>query len=312
MNRTDKIYVAGHAGLVGSAICHTLLQKGYDNIIVRTHSQLDLCRQEAVERFFRREKPDIVILAAAKVGGIYANSVYPADFIRNNLLIQTNVIDSSWRNGAKKLLFLGSSCIYPRNCPQPIKEEYLLSGNLEPTNDAYALAKIAGIKMCQAYRHQYGFDAISVMPTNLYGPDDNYHSENSHVVPALIRRFSEAVNSGADHVKIWGTGSPRREFLHSHDMADACVFLLENYSGDSPINIGCGKDIAIIDLAHLIASLCGFVGQVSTNPEKPDGTPRKLLDVSRLFDMGWRPRIALRDGLRSTIRTYSELCAAVR
>lgn len=310
MTPSDKIFVAGHGGLVGSAVARVLRQKGYANILERSHDALDLCRQAEVEDFFIREKPDIVILAAARVGGIWANFSQPADFIRDNLLIQTNVIDSAWRNGVKKLLFLGSSCIYPRDCPQPIREEFLLSGYLEATNDAYAIAKIAGIKMCQAYRRQYGFDAISVMPTNLYGPGDSYHAENSHVVPALIKKFSEAVMTNGQTVEIWGSGSPRREFLHSHDLADACVFLLENYSGEMPINIGCGKDIAIIDLARMIAEFTGFSGEVLTNTEKPDGTFRKLLDVSRLFGMGWRPRIALRDGLRQTVEEYLKFSAS--
>lgn len=304
MNHSDRIFVAGHAGLVGSAITRRLRQRGYENILTRSHATLDLSRQTETEEFFRREKPEIVILAAARVGGIYANSSFPADFIHENLLIQANVIDAAWRYGAKKLLFLGSSCIYPRDCPQPIREEYLLSGTLETSNDAYATAKIAGIKMCQAYRRQHGFDAISVMPTNLYGPGDNYHPQNSHVVPALIRKFCEAVRSGAKSVEIWGTGTPRREFLHSQDMADACVFLLENYSGELPVNIGCGKDISIIDLARLLAEITGFSGEIRTNLEKPDGTPRKLLDVSRLFSMGWRPKLSLRDGLKQTVAGY--------
>lgn len=304
MDTESRIYVAGHRGLVGSAICRALARAGHTNLLTRTHAELDLCDQGAVRAFFAEHKPEIVVLAAAKVGGIHANATYPAEFISQNLQIQSNVIDSAWRNGCTKLLFLGSSCIYPRLCPQPIREEYLLTGPLEPTNDAYALAKISGIKMCQAYRRQYGFDAISAMPTNLYGPGDNYHPENSHVLPALIRRFHEAKENRAESVTIWGTGTPLREFLHVDDMAEACVFLLNNYSDADHINVGCGKDISIIDVARLVARVVGYGGKIETDPQKSDGTPRKLLDCSRIFGMGWRPRIGLEEGLRETYRAF--------
>lgn len=298
MDKNALIYVAGHRGLVGGGICRALRRAGYENLLIRTHAELDLCDQTAVRAFFAEYRPDYVILAAAKVGGIYANATYPAEFIYQNLQIQNNVIDSAYRNGAKKLLFLGSSCIYPKLCPQPIKEEYLLTGPLESTNDAYALAKIAGIKMCQAYRKQYGFDAISAMPTNLYGPGDNYHPENSHVIPALIRRFHEAKLAGAERVTIWGTGTALREFLHVDDMAEACVFLLENYSDFEHVNVGCQKECTIMDVARLIAGIVGFEGAIDTDPSKPDGTPRKLMDSSKLFTMGWRPRVEFERGLR--------------
>ena len=281
-----------------------LRRAGYDNLLTRAHAELDLCEQAAVRAFFAAERPDAVILAAAKVGGIHANATYPAEFICQNLQIQNNVIDSAWRAGVKKFLFLGSSCIYPRLCPQPIKEEYLLTGPLEPTNEPYALAKIAGIKMCQAYRRQYGFDAVSAMPTNLYGPGDNYHPENSHVVPALIRKFHEAKASGAPTVTIWGTGTALREFLHVDDMADACVFLLENYSDFEHVNVGCGKECSIMELARRIARIIGFEGEIVTDPSRPDGTPRKLMDSGRLFGMGWRPRISLDDGLRDAYADF--------
>jgi len=297
MDKDSLIYVAGHRGLVGSAICRALIREGYENLLTRTHTELDLCDQAAVRDFFAQHRPHVVVLAAAKVGGIHANATYPAEFIYQNLQIQNNVIDSAWRNGCKKLLFLGSSCIYPKMCPQPIKEEYLLTGPLEPTNDAYALAKIAGIKMCQAYRKQYGFDAISAMPTNLYGPGDNYHPENSHVIPALIRRFHEAKMTGADKVTIWGTGKALREFLYVDDMAEACVFLMENYSDFEHVNVGCGSDISIIDTARLIAKVVDFEGEINTDATKPDGTPRKLMDCSKLFNMGWQPRVDLEEGL---------------
>ena len=293
MDKNALIYVAGHRGLVGGGICRALRRAGYDNLLIRTHAELDLCDQAAVRAFFAEYRPDYVILAAAKVGGIYANATYPAEFIYQNLQIQNNVIDSAYRNGAKKLLFLGSSCIYPKLCPQPIKEEYLLTGPLEPTNDAYALAKISGIKMCQAYRKQYGFDAISAMPTNLYGPGDNYHPENSHVIPALIRRFHEAKLAGAEKVIIWGSGTALREFLHVDDMAEACVFLLEKYSDFEHVNVGCQKECTIMDVARLIAKVVGFEGEIDTDPSKPDGTPRKLMDSGKLFTMGWRPKFSL-------------------
>ena len=304
MDKDSLIYVAGHRGLVGSAICRALASAGYKKLLTRTHAELDLCDQVAVRDFFTQHKPDVVVLAAAKVGGIHANATYPAEFIYQNLQIQNNVIDSAYRNDCKKLLFLGSSCIYPKLCPQPIKEEYLLTGPLEPTNDAYALAKIAGIKMCQAYRKQYGFDAISAMPTNLYGPGDNYHPENSHVIPALIRRFHEAKVAGAEKVTIWGTGNARREFLYVDDMAEACVFLLENYSDFEHVNVGYGSDISIIDTARLIARAVGFEGRIDTDPTKPDGTPRKLMDCSKLFNMGWKPRVGLEEGLAASYQWF--------
>ncbi len=304
MDKDSLIYVAGHRGLVGSAICRALARAGYKNILIRTHAELDLCDQAAVRAFFAQHRPDIVILAAAKVGGIHANATYPAEFIYQNLQIQNNVIDSAYHNGCEKLLFLGSSCIYPKLCPQPIKEEYLLTGPLEPTNDAYALAKIAGIKMCQAYRRQYGFDAISAMPTNLYGPGDNYHPENSHVIPALIRRFHEAQIAGAEKVTIWGTGTALREFLYVDDMAEACLFLLENYSDFEHVNVGCGSDIRIIEVARLIARVVGFEGSIDTDPTKPDGTPRKLMDCSKLFSIGWQPRVDLEEGLAASYQWF--------
>lgn len=305
MDKNALIYVAGHRGLVGGGICRALRRAGYSNLLIRTHAELDLCDQAAVRAFFAKCRPDYVILAAAKVGGIYANATYPAEFIYQNLQIQNNVIDSAYRNGAKKLLFLGSSCIYPKLCPQPIKEEYLLTGPLEPTNDAYALAKISGIKMCQAYRKQYGFDAISAMPTNLYGPGDNYHPENSHVIPALIRRFHEAKLAGAEKVIIWGSGMALREFLHVDDMAEACVFLLEKYSDFEHVNVGCQKECTIMDVARLIAKVVGFEGVIDTDPSKPDGTPRKLMDSGKLFTMGWRPKFSLEAGLRNAYEDFS-------
>ncbi len=312
MDKGARIYVAGHRGLVGSAILRRLQAEGYRNIITRTRQELDLTRQEAVERFFREERPEYVFLAAAKVGGILANATYPADFIRDNLLIQTHVIDAAYRFGVKKLLFLGSSCIYPKFAPQPMKEEYLLTGPLEPTNEAYAVAKIAGIKMCQAYRRQYGFRAISLMPTNLYGPGDNFDLETSHVIPALIRKFHEAKVQGKEEVVVWGTGNPRREFLHVDDLADAAVFLMHHYDDEAIINVGVGKDISIRELAQLIASIVGFEGRIVFDTSKPDGTPRKLLDVSRLFALGWRPRISLEEGLRQTYAWFVEHVAEAR
>ena len=304
LQKNGKFFVAGHRGLVGSAICRALRRAGYTNICTRSHSELDLVEQQAVRKFFAEEKPDYVILAAAKVGGIYANATYPAQFIYENLQIQNNVIHCAWQNNIKKLLFLGSSCIYPKLCPQPIKEEYLLTGPLEPTNDAYALAKISGIKMCQAYRKQYGFDAISAMPTNLYGPNDNYHQENSHVIPAMIRRFHEAKVKHLSQVTIWGTGTPLREFLHADDMADACVFLLENYSDLPHINVGSQQEISIMELAKMIANIVGYKGAIMTDPSKPDGTPRKLMDSSKLFSMGWKPKINIVLGLRNTYNRF--------
>lgn len=300
MNKQDRIYVAGHRGLVGGAILQHLHDSGYTNVITRRSAELDLTNQVAVNAFFAQEKPDYVFLAAARVGGIHANDTYPADFIRDNLLIQTNVIDAAYRNSAKKLLFLGSSCIYPKFAPQPMKEEHLLTGSLEPTNEWYAIAKIAGIKMCQAYHKQYGFNAISLMPTNLYGPGDNFHPENSHVMPALIRRFHEAKLENKSAVVVWGTGQPRREFLHVNDLANACVHLMESYDNSEIINVGVGEDISIGELAQMIKDVVGYEGELEFDSSKPDGTPRKLLDVSHLRRQGWRAKIGLREGLEET------------
>ena len=304
MKKTDLIYVAGHRGLVGSALCRAFRRAGYENLLTRTHAELDLCEQQAVRDFFAHQKPDVVALAAARVGGIHANGKYPAEFIYYNLQIQNNVIDSAWRNGVRKLLFLGSSCIYPRLCPQPIREEYLLTGPLEQTNEPYALAKIAGIKMCQAYRRQYGFDAISAMPANLYGPGDNYHSENSHVIPALIRRFHEAKEAGAESAAVWGEGTALREFLHVDDMAEACVLLLEKYSDYSHVNVGCQREHTILETARMVARVVGFEGRIELDPSKPNGTPRKLMDSSRLIHMGWQPHFSLEEGLRDAYRDF--------
>ncbi len=304
MNKDDKIYVAGHRGLVGSAIVRNLQANGYSKILCRTSQELDLKNQAAVDAFFEEEKPDYVFLAAAKVGGIHANDTYPADFIRDNLQIQTNVIDAAWRNNAKKLLFLGSSCIYPKFAPQPMKEDYLLTGELEPTNEWYAVAKIAGIKMCQAYKKQYGFNAISIMPTNLYGPGDNFNLENSHVLPALIRKFHEAKEQGDNEVEVWGTGTPRREFLHVDDMADASIYLMQNYNEMQIVNVGVGEDISIKGLAELVKDVVGFTGNLIFDSTKPDGTPRKLLDVSRLRATGWKASISLYDGVAQTYTWY--------
>lgn len=304
MQRTSRIYVAGHRGLVGSAIMRALSARGFTDVLTRTHAELDLCDQHAVNAFFAAERPAYVFLAAAKVGGIHANNVYAADFIRDNLQIQTNVIDAAWSNGCAKLLFLGSSCIYPKLCPQPIKEEYLLTGPLEPTNEWYAIAKIAGIKMCQAFRKQYGFDAISAMPTNLYGLEDNFHPENSHVLPALIRRFHEAKESGLAEVRIWGTGTPRREFLYADDLADALVFLMQEYSGAEHVNVGCGEDVTIAELAHMVARTVGYDGAIGTDSSKPDGTPRKLLDVTVLRSLGWSPKTPLSEGIAAVYRWF--------
>ncbi|GHV55301.1 GDP-L-fucose synthase [Deltaproteobacteria bacterium] len=300
----SRVYVAGHTGLVGGAILRALPAQGFDNLILRSHSELDLCDQRAVAEFFAAEKPEYVFLAAAKVGGIHANAAYPAEFIRDNLLIQGNIIDSAWKNACKKLLFLGSSCIYPKLCPQPIKEEYLLTGPLEPSNEWYALAKIAGIKMCRAYRRQYGFDAISAMPANLYGPGDNFHAENSHVLPALIRRFHEAQERGAREVAIWGTGTPRREFLHVDDLAEALIFLMQNYSAEEHINVGCGQDLTIMDLAKMAAVVTGYTGTIKTDTAKPDGTPQKLLDVSKLTSLGWQAKTSLEIGIAKTYEWF--------
>lgn len=305
MKKALKVYVAGHRGLVGSALCRALARAGYADVLLREHAALDLRDQRAVRDFFADEKPDWVILAAARVGGISANMTYPADFIYDNLQIQNNVIHYAWKNGVGKFLFLGSSCIYPRLCPQPIKEEYLLTGPLEPTNEPYALAKIAGIRMCQAYRRQYGFDAISAMPTNLYGPGDNYDPENSHVLPALIRRFHGARKNGDRSAVIWGTGAARREFLHVDDMAEACVFLLENYSDFEHVNVGSGRDLTIMALARMAAEACGFTGEILTDPSRPDGMPQKLLDIGKITAMGWSPRISLHDGIREVSADFA-------
>ena len=297
MEKNAKIYVAGHRGMVGSAIFRKLKAEGYTNLVIRNSQELDLRNQQAVADFFAAEKPDYVFLAAAKVGGIVANNTYRADFLYENLAIQNNVIHQAYLQGAKKLLFLGSSCIYPKLAPQPLKEEYLLTGLLEPTNEPYAIAKIAGIKLCDAYRDQYGCNFISVMPTNLYGYNDNYHPENSHVLPALIRKFHEAKTSGAASVTVWGTGSPLREFLFADDLADACYFLMQEYNEAGLVNIGTGHDLSIKDLALLIKEVVGFTGDLVFDTSKPDGTPRKLLDVSKLHTLGWKHRIALQDGL---------------
>jgi GDP-L-fucose synthase len=304
MNTTDRIFVAGHRGLVGSAIIRRLAAGGFDRLLVRTRDELDLRRQDAVDRFFEQERPDYVFLAAAKVGGILANDTYPADFIRDNLLIQTNVIDAAYRAETRKLLLLGSSCIYPKHAPQPIREEHLLTGPLEPTNEAYAVAKIAGLEMIRAYRRQLGFRGISVMPTNLYGPNDNFDLESSHVLPALLRRFHEAKLARAPEVVIWGTGTPRREFLHVDDLADACVFLMDRYQGEDALNIGVGEDISIRELAELVQRVVGYGGQLRFDATKPDGTPRKLLDVTRLHDLGWRARTPLAQGVEQTYAWY--------
>ncbi len=304
MDLREKIYVAGHRGLVGAAVCKALCEAGASSVITRSSAELDLREQAAVREFFEKERPAYVFLAAAKVGGIYANDAYPAEFIRDNLQMETNIIDSAWRSGVKKLLFLGSSCIYPKMCPQPIKEEYLLTGPLEPTNEWYAIAKIAGIKLCQAYRKQYGFDAISAMPTNLYGPGDNFHPRNSHVIPGMIRRFHEAKLAGAPEVLIWGTGTPRREFLYVDELAEALLFLMRNYSGAEHVNIGCGSDVSILELAGMVAEAVGYSGKIGLDPSKPDGTPQKLLDVSKLGGMGWKAGISLGEGLKRTYAWY--------
>ena len=306
MEKDSKIYIAGHRGLVGSAIMRRLKAEGYKNFITRTHAELDLTRQEKVEEFFREERPDYVFLAAARVGGIYANNTFPAEFIYSNLTIQTNIIHASYLFGVKKMLFLGSSCIYPKNCHQPMKEEYLLGGHLEPTNEPYAVAKIAGIKMCQAYNRQYGTNFLSVMPTNLYGPNDNFDLKTSHVLPALIRKFHEAKIKGLSEVEIWGTGSPMREFLHVDDLADACLFLMKNYNKSEIINIGAGKDLTIKELAEIIACIVKFEGRLVFNSIKPDGMPKKLLDVSRLHSLGWMAKIGLEQGIAKTYKWYVE------
>ena len=306
MNKDSKIFVAGHKGMVGSAIVRYLESNGYTNIITVDKKDIDLTSQAETNIFFNSNDPEYVFLAAAKVGGIHANRTYKADFIYKNLMIQTNVIDAAWSCGAKKLLFLGSSCIYPKMCAQPIKEEYLMTGALEPTNDAYAIAKIAGIKMCQSYNDQYGTDFISAMPTNLYGPNDNYDLENSHVLPAMIRKFHEAKLSGKESVEIWGTGTPKREFLYVDDLAEACVFLMNEYSGSEIVNVGTGEDVTIAELAYGVAKAVGYEGRIEFNPEMPDGTPRKLLDVSKIKSLGWTAKTGLRDGIEKTYREYAK------
>ena len=304
MNKQDKIYIAGHRGMVGSAILRNLEAAGYSNFVLRTSSELDLRNQQAVADFFAQEKPDYVFLAAAKVGGIIANNTYRADFIYENMMIQSNVIHQAYVHQVKKLLFLGSSCIYPKMAPQPLKEEYLLTGLLEPTNEPYAIAKIAGIKMCDGYRSQYGCNFISVMPTNLYGPNDNYDLNNSHVLPALLRKFITAKNSGAPSVNMWGTGSPKREFLHADDLAAACVYLMNTYDAEGLVNIGVGEDVSILELAQLVQKIVGYNGTIATDPSKPDGTPRKLMDVSKLAALGWKAQISLEEGIQ---RVYEEI-----
>lgn len=305
LDREKKIYVAGHCGLVGSALVRCLEREGFSRIITRTHGELDLTRQADTEAFFAEEKPDYVILAAAKVGGIHANDTCPADFIMKNLQIECNVIESAYKNQVKKLLFLGSSCIYPRECSQPIREEYLLSGYLEKTNEAYALAKIAGLKMCAFYNQQYHTNYISVMPCNLYGINDNFSLENSHVLPALIRKFHEARLSGAPAVTVWGSGTPLREFLNVDDLADACLYLMDHYEGNEFFNVGSGQEIRILELAELVKRVTGYQGEVLLDPSKPDGTPRKVTDISHILSTGWRPKIDLETGIR---RTYEWFC----
>lgn len=306
MEKDGKIYVAGHRGMVGSAICRVLEKQGYTNIVTRSHNELNLCRQDEVEAFFGQEKPDYVFLAAAKVGGIMANNEALADFMYENMILEMNVIHSAWQNGCKKLMFLGSSCIYPKLAPQPMKESCLLTSSLEETNEAYALAKISGLKYCEYLNKQYGTDFISVMPTNLYGPNDNYHPDHSHVLPAMIRRFHEAKVSGAPEVVCWGTGSVLREFLYVDDMADACVYLMNTYSGNETVNLGTGKDMTIRELAELVAKVVGYVGAIRWDSSKPDGTPRKLLDVSKLEALGYHYTTELEDGIRLAYRDFLE------
>lgn len=306
IDNNAKIYVAGHAGLVGSALVRELKKNGYHEIITKTREELDLTNQQQVQDFFEKEKPEYVFLAAAKVGGILANDKYSADFIRDNLIIETNIIDSAYKNGVKKLLFLGSACVYPKVTPQPIKEEYLLTGELESTNKAYALAKIAGIVMCQSYHKQYRANFISVMPTNLYGEGDNFDLQNSHVIPAMIRKFHEAKESGVDKVVLWGSGSPTREFLYVDDLASACLFLMNNYNDSEIINIGVGKDLSILDLAKLVKEAVGYKGEIVWDTSRPDGTPKRLLDVSKIKALGWNPEISLTDGLQKTYKWYKE------
>ncbi|HEV8184628.1 MAG TPA: GDP-L-fucose synthase [Chthoniobacterales bacterium] len=306
MNKSDKIFIAGHRGLVGSAILRRLQADGFTNLIKRDRDELDLANEPAVAEFFTREKPDIVVLAAAKVGGIKANNDYPVEFLLENLRLQNNVISAAHANDVRKLLFLGSSCIYPKHAPQPIREGALLTGPLEPTNDAYAIAKIAGIKLCQAYASEYGENYISAMPTNLYGPHDNFDLASSHVLPALLRKAHEAKTNSASEIVVWGTGEPRREFLHVDDMADACVFLLQSYDSPEIVNVGCGEDITIRELVELICDVVGFRGEITFDSTKPDGTPRKLLDVSRLTALGWKPKTSLREGIARTYEWFLE------
>ena len=304
MNKSDKIYIVGHRGMVGSAILRNLEAQGFNHIITRTSSELDLRDSFAVAEFFNNEKPDYVFLAAAKVGGIIANNTYRADFLYENLMIQNNVIHQAYVNKVSKLMFLGSSCIYPKLAPQPLKEEYLLTGELEPTNEPYAIAKIAGIKMCDAYRNQYGCNFVSVMPTNLYGPNDNYDLNNSHVLPAMLRKFIVAKQNGDEKVTIWGTGTPKREFLHANDLAEACVYLMNHYNEPGLVNIGVGDDVSILDLAKLVKEIVGFDGGIVTDTTKPDGTPRKLMDVTKLHAMGWKASISLKEGIQ---QVYNEI-----
>ena len=304
MERTSKIYIAGHNGLVGSAILRKLKKEGYKNLVTRASSDLDLRDQHRVAAFFEQEKPEYVFMAAARVGGIMANYNYPAEFIHDNLAIQTNVIHQAYLSRVKKLLFLGSSCIYPRNAPQPMKEEYLLTGPLEPTNEPYAVAKIAGVKMCQSYNRQYGTCFISIMPTNLYGPGDNYDLDNSHVLAALIRKFHEATVNCSHKVEVWGTGTPRREFLHVDDLSEACLFLMDNYNQSEIINVGTGRDISILELANLIKEVVGYRGRIVLDPGKPDGAPRKLLDIKKITVLGWKPHLTLRRGIEHTYRWF--------
>jgi GDP-L-fucose synthase len=312
VNESDRIYVAGHSGLAGSAICRRLAAAGYRNLITRTHADLDLTAQPAVERFFREERPQVVFLAAARVGGIHANDTYGGDFIRDNLLIQTHVIDAAQRHGTRRFVFLGSSCVYPRLAPQPIREEYLLSGPLEPTNEWYAIAKIAGIQTCRAFARQYGFNSICLMPSNLYGPNDNFDLETAHVLPALIRKYHEAKMGLAREVVLWGSGKPRREFLHVDDLADAAVFLAQQEGVGDLLNVGIGSDVTIAELAALVRRTVGYTGAERFDATRPDGTPQKLLDVSRLTQLGWTPRIGLEEGLRQTYRWFVDHCHQVR
>jgi GDP-L-fucose synthase len=311
VNKSDRIYVAGHSGLAGSALCRRLAAAGYRNLVTRSHADLDLTAQPAVERFFREERPQVVFLAAARVGGIHANDTYGGDFIRDNLLIQTHVIDAAQRHGTRRFVFLGSSCVYPRLAPQPIREEYLLTGPLEPTNEWYAVAKIAGIQTCRAFARQYGFNSICLMPSNLYGPNDNFDLETAHVLPALIRKYHEAKNGLTREVALWGSGQPRREFLHVDDLADAAVFLAQQENVGDLVNVGIGSDVTIAELAALVRRTVGYTGAERFDATRPDGTPRKLLDVSRLTQLGWTPRIGLEEGLRQTYRWFVDHCHQV-